>query len=101
MNPIEPENLALDPVIRARNVRLGLLLGAIVIGVVVTFMIVFTTRGLPKDPAEWKRLQRLESARRAQAEAIGGEPSPIIVAPTAGDHVVSPEPESPQKKDER
>jgi hypothetical protein len=39
-----------------RNLVLGLILGGLVVGMVVAWMLIFTNTGLPKDPALWKRL---------------------------------------------
>ena len=45
-----------------RNLRLGLIIGGIVLAQVVAFIILFTRTGLPKDPEVWKEQQ----ARAAQ-----------------------------------
>ena len=50
---------------RQRNQRLGLLLGLVVVGLVVTFIVLFTRHGLPKDPQVWRQLQAEEAARNA------------------------------------
>lgn len=44
------------PVAR-RNLVLGLVLGAVVVGFIVLWMVAFTRGGLPKDPEVWKKLQ--------------------------------------------
>lgn len=47
---------------RRRAVRLGLILGGACLALTVTFFILFTRFGLPKDPKVWKRMQQRESA---------------------------------------
>ncbi|MBA3685169.1 MAG: hypothetical protein H0W72_08015 [Planctomycetes bacterium] len=47
---------------RRRNVILGWKLGALVIAIVIGFMVLFTSRGLPKTPKVAERMLREESA---------------------------------------
>lgn len=42
--------------------KLGLAVGAAVIGLTVGLMILFRTYGLPKDPKEWRRIEQQRSA---------------------------------------
>lgn len=51
---------------RRSAVRLGLLLGGACLALTVTFFILFSTFGLPKDPKVWKRMQQRESAAAPQ-----------------------------------
>ncbi len=51
---------------------LGLALGAACLALMVGFIIIFSSSGLPKDPKEWKRLQQQRSA----AGADRSEPTP-------------------------
>jgi hypothetical protein len=53
------------PGIKRRNLLLGLALAALYVALVVLFFIIFTTKGLPKDPAEMRREQAHEQATRA------------------------------------
>jgi hypothetical protein len=41
---------------------LGIILGAVVVAMVVTLIILFSRHGLPKDPDAWQRLQQQRSA---------------------------------------
>ena len=47
---------------RRSAVRLGLMLGGACLALTVTFFILFSIFGLPKDPKVWKRMQQRESA---------------------------------------
>ena len=47
---------------RRSAMRLGLILGGACLALAVTFFILFSTFGLPKDPKVWKRMQQRESA---------------------------------------
>lgn len=58
MNPTMPSST------ERRNLRLGLILGGVVIGFIVMWIIVFSRNGLPQDPAEYKRLH--------EAQPVGG-----------------------------
>lgn len=49
-------NAVPDPVAR-RNLILGLALGAVVVGFVVLWIVMFSRDGLPKDPKVWKKMQ--------------------------------------------
>ena len=51
---------------RRSAVRLGLMLGGACLALTVTFFILFSTFGLPKDPKVWKRMQQRESATATQ-----------------------------------
>lgn len=56
-----------DPVpapVRRRNLILGLAIGAGCILTITVFILVFTARGLPKDPQVWKRMQQDEQVRQ-------------------------------------
>ena len=63
----------LTPEQRARNRTLGLILGGVCIALTALFFIIFTYRGLPKDPDEWKREQALHDSQAATTVA---EPAP-------------------------
>ena len=41
--------------------KLGLALGAAVLALIIIFMFVFKSHGLPKDPQEWRRLEQQRS----------------------------------------
>ena len=51
---------------RRSATRLGLLLGGGCLALTVTFFILFSNFGLPKDPKIWKRMQQKESAATSQ-----------------------------------
>ena len=51
-----------------RNLRLGLIIGGIVLAQVVAFIILFTRTGLPKDPKVWKE-QQARAAQQAPKDA--------------------------------
>jgi hypothetical protein len=58
-------NEAVDPVDprqRRQARRLGLIIGAGFLAVVVVFIMLFDINGLPKDPKVWKRMQEQRSA---------------------------------------
>ncbi len=63
-NAVDP----VDPQQRRRARALGLIIGGAFIALVVTFIIIFSTNGLPKDPKEWKRLQEQRSATGTGSE---------------------------------
>lgn len=56
---------------RRRNIVLGLILGGIVLGMIVAFILTFRRHGLPKDPEVWKRLTQ---ERSAEAAPPAGDP---------------------------
>jgi hypothetical protein len=60
---------------RRRNAVLGLLLAALVLVLMVTWMIIFSRHGLPQDPQEAKRLH-------AQGQAEQASPAATPTAPT-------------------
>lgn len=94
MNP-ETDDLV-PPEQRRRNRITGLLLGALVLIVVVSFMYAFTRKGLPKDPAVWKRLERERSADEAvvdDSKPIGVATQPSSVTPAAA----TPTAQEPQR----
>lgn len=68
MSPNEPAGASdagaetLDPGQRRRALLWGVALGGGVLALTVGFVILFTLNGLPKDPEEWKRLERLKSS---------------------------------------
>lgn len=72
-------DLGATPEQRRDNRRLGLLLGAFVAAVVVSFIIAFTRHGLPKDPGVWKRLHLEESGQAAPPSASATDPAPAAV----------------------
>ena len=78
-----PSALATPEQLRA-NRRLGLLLGALVVTVVLTFIAVFTAHGLPEDPGVWRRLQleRSSSAATLPKDTVGVAPAAPILSPT-------------------
>jgi hypothetical protein len=57
-----------DAVVQGRNRRLGLLIAALVLAQVVTFIILFKNNGLPKDPTIWKE-QQARAAQQATKDA--------------------------------
>jgi hypothetical protein len=65
---------------RRRNAVLGSLLGALVLVLLITWMIIFTRHGLPQDPEEVKRLHAQGQAQQAQ------QPTPAAPAPQAAEH---------------
>ena len=79
----DPSALATPEQLRA-NRRLGLLLGALVVAVVLTFIALFTNRGLPEDPGVWRRLQleRSSSSATLPQDTVGVAPTIPILSPT-------------------
>ncbi len=65
-----------SPEQRRRNRNLGWILAAVVIGIIVAFMALFTWRGLPKNPEVAERLRRERSAQ-AEAPAVAPTTPPI------------------------
>lgn len=63
-SPVDP----VDPQQRSRARTLGLIIGTGFLAMVVAFIIIFSTNGLPKDPKEWKRLQEQRSAAGTGSE---------------------------------
>ncbi|HEV8176546.1 MAG TPA: hypothetical protein VGP44_02545 [Gemmatimonadales bacterium] len=61
---------------RRRNRILGWLLGAFVLAVVVGFMVLFTRRGLPKNPEVAERLLREQSAH-AETPPVDAPTTPV------------------------
>ena len=53
-----------DAATRRRNNLLGLGLGGLVIALVVVFIVVFSRKGLPKDPKVWKQMQDEQQQQR-------------------------------------
>jgi hypothetical protein len=53
------------PAVRPNPVRLGLTLGAAVVGLTIVFILIFSCHGLPKDPKEWRRIEQQRSASQA------------------------------------
>lgn len=64
MSAIDPY----DPVVAARNHKLGLILMGLVLLVVVAFIIRFALAGLPEDYKEWSRIQQRQSADSAVSQ---------------------------------
>lgn len=54
---------------RRQATILGLSLGAGCFSLMVACIIIFSQKGLPKDPKEWKRLQEQRAAAAAAASA--------------------------------
>jgi hypothetical protein len=67
MTVSSPPVSANDDVTRRMNARLGLLLGGIVLLTIVGFMVLFTYKGLPKDPKIVARMKQEESAQARSA----------------------------------
>lgn len=76
-------SLATPEQVRA-NRRLGLLLGALVVAVIITFICVFMRGGLPRDPGVWRRLQLEQSSGDAtlSKDTVGETPVAPILVPT-------------------
>lgn len=51
---------------RPDPVKLGLMIGAAVVALVVILMLVFSYSGLPMDPKEWRRLEQQRSSMEAK-----------------------------------
>lgn len=83
-----------DAAVRRANTRLGLLLGALVVAVVFTFIVVFTRGGLPKDPGVWRRLQLEQSSTGATMpkDPVGEAPGASSVPPSPVTPVDAQEP---------
>lgn len=52
-----------------RNLRLGLIIGALCLAQVVVFIIIFSRNGLPKDPKVWKEQQARQAAQQAPKDS--------------------------------
>jgi hypothetical protein len=70
-----------DDAVRGKNTRLGLLLGSIVLLSIIGFMILFTLKGLPKDPEIVARMKQEESAQAADLPPVGEPEKAPIVTP--------------------
>jgi hypothetical protein len=70
----------LPPEQRAANVRLGLILGGLVILIIAAFMTVFASQGLPKSPEVVKEMEQARSARDAASR-----PTAPAAAPAAAE----------------
>jgi len=83
MSDTTPPAFATPEQIRA-NRGLGLLLGALVVAVVFTFICVFMRGGLPRDPGVWRRLQLEQSSNEATLpnDTVGETPVAPILVPT-------------------
>lgn len=46
--------------------KLGLAIGAAVVGLIILLMLVFSRSGLPMDAKEWRRLEQQRSATEAK-----------------------------------
>ncbi len=68
----------LDPLVRRRAIRLGLLLGAACLALTAIFFIIFWFNGFPKDPVEYRRLL---NRSQSQAEQAGSDPRPTDARP--------------------
>lgn len=55
---------------RRQATILGLSLGAGCFSLMVACIIIFSQKGLPKDPKEWKRLQEQRAAAAASADKV-------------------------------
>ena len=67
-DPVPAQSDPRDAAIQARNRRLGLIMAALVLAQVVTFIILFKNNGLPKDPTIWKE-QQARAAQQATKDA--------------------------------
>jgi hypothetical protein len=85
--------LATPEQVRA-NRRLGLLLAAMVIAVVFTFICVFMRGGLPRDPGVWRHYQLEQSGGAATLaeDMVGETPVAPILVPTPAAPVDAQEP---------
>lgn len=61
MAPSDDDRL-IDAAQRRSTIRWGVALGAGVLALTTLFVILFSKNGLPRDPEEWKRLERLKSS---------------------------------------
>jgi hypothetical protein len=68
-------NPGLDPQVRRKANRLGLLLGGACLALTAVFFIIFTVYGFPKDPTEYRRLMNRQQALIDQG-AADGQPAP-------------------------
>ena len=66
--------------LRRRNRRMGLWLGFAFVLIMAVFFVKFTIAGLPKDPAEFRRLKQKESAD-APAKPVGSAANPSRLPP--------------------
>ena len=63
-----------DPALAARNMRLGLILGAVVLAITGYGFWLFSTEGLPKDPNLFQRLEQRGEAPAGTSSAIPNQP---------------------------
>jgi hypothetical protein len=61
----------LEPTVRRKANRLGLLLGGACLALTVVFFIIFTVYGFPKDPTEYRKLMNRRQALIDQGAADG------------------------------
>jgi hypothetical protein len=73
----EPFPDVVTPEQRHRNLVLGWLLAGFVLTVIVAFMVLFTSRGLPKNPEVVERLLREQSAHEPAPSPVAPPTSPI------------------------
>jgi hypothetical protein len=77
-------NFPTEPVIPAaivrRNRNLGLALGVFVILVTVSFIVIFTQKGLPKDADIYRRLHREGRVGHPLGETIESSTVPVMPA---------------------
>lgn len=60
--------------VERRNLKLGIIIGGLCLAQVVSFIIMFSSYGLPKDPKVWAEMQARESQKSA-AQAEQATPS--------------------------
>jgi hypothetical protein len=96
-----PNTMSVEQRQRRQATILGLSLAAGCFSLMVTCIIIFSHKGLPKDPKEWKRLQEQRAAAEAAASAAAADKTTAPVtdsadkkSDTATDKV------EPQKKDQ-
>jgi hypothetical protein len=91
----------LDPQVRRKANRLGLLLGGACLALTVAFMIIFTVYGFPKDPVEYRRLMNRRQALIDQGGA-DGQPAPAPPAPQrpVDQRALDPRPADPRPADQ-
>jgi len=76
-------DVGLDPQLRAKANRLGLLLGGACLALTAVFFIIFTIYGFPKDPVEYRRLMNRRQALIDQGGA-DVQPAPAPARPADG-----------------
>jgi hypothetical protein len=100
-----PSTMTVEQRQRRQATILGLSLAAGCFSLMVTCIIIFSHKGLPKDPKEWKRLQEQRAAAEAAASAAAADKTTAPVTDSADKKTdknidTATDKVEPQKKDQ-